>query len=466
MPDLTKLEDRIFAGYNRYRRNPLTRAPQPDSLTRDPKRTLRLLQQLGVDNIETPAVVVTGSKGKGSTAIFCATLLQSSGLRVGLLTSPELLSHRERIRLNGCAIPPDMYERLLHTTLPAVDRVEASLQDDQYLSPNGIFLAIALQYWRDETVDAIVLEAGRGGTYDDTVIVPHRVTVVTPIFAEHLDQLGPTLEQVARNKAGLISLGGMVVSADQIESVATIIGQVAQAQGAAVSALDEIRRAIVVEPIDTADISPGMPARITLQYADGAIQSFDPPVASPYLHDNFLLAWQAAQLLMPDIRFDSRLIARLRLIGRSQQVRARPEVWLDGAIDRVSATAFIDGLPPASLHGKIWLITALPTEKDVEGFFTTMRHFVARVTIVHAGSHLHYDDEALRDTLHRLMPSLTVSFAPTLEYALNGHAAVGASSAIDTDEAIWIVGTQSLVRDAARIFAVDTECLLADEPVE
>ncbi len=93
--------------------------------------------------------VVTGSKGKGSTTVITAKLLQHLGHTVGMITSPHLASWRERIRVNGRAIPEADLLRILDDLAPEIDAIEATLSDEQYFSPQGIFLAIALR-WFDE----------------------------------------------------------------------------------------------------------------------------------------------------------------------------------------------------------------------------------------------------------------------------------------------------------------------------
>src|SRR6185436_16770222 len=145
-----------------------------DEHTRDVSPTRRLL--MATDLMSTPReyAVVTGSKGKGSTTVITAKLLQHLGHKVGMITSPHLVSWRERIRVNGQAIPEPDLLRILSELAPHIDEIEAHLNERQYFSPQGIFLAVALRWFNEQDVKAAVLEVGRGGRFDDISVVPNK----------------------------------------------------------------------------------------------------------------------------------------------------------------------------------------------------------------------------------------------------------------------------------------------------
>jgi dihydrofolate synthase/folylpolyglutamate synthase len=150
-------------------------------------------------------VTVVGSKGKGTAATFASAALAAAGLRVGTLTSPGLRSNRERIRVDGRAVPRRDYEALVGEVAAVLARVSDLLPDDGYLSPSGLFTLCALRHFADRGCDAVVLEAGMGGAADEVSLVAAGVVVVTPILAEHLGVLGDTVAEVAGEKAGVIS---------------------------------------------------------------------------------------------------------------------------------------------------------------------------------------------------------------------------------------------------------------------
>jgi folylpolyglutamate synthase/dihydropteroate synthase len=108
-------------------------------------------------------VTVVGSKGKGTAATFASAALAAAGLRVGTLTSPGLRSNRERIRVDGLAVPPRDYDALVGEVAATLARVSDLLPDDGYLSPSGLFTLSALRHFADRGCEAVVLEAGMGG---------------------------------------------------------------------------------------------------------------------------------------------------------------------------------------------------------------------------------------------------------------------------------------------------------------
>ncbi len=165
-------------------------------------RMTSLLAALGQPQKACKYVHITGSNGKGSTAAMTASVLVKSGYQVGLFTSPHLEDFRERIRVNGAMIPPDVLGRL--TT--QVQDTAQSLDDPP--SQFELTAAVGFLYFREQNCDIVVLEAGMGGALDATnAIDAPEVAVFTNIGLEHTEFLGDTLEEIARTKAGIIKKG-------------------------------------------------------------------------------------------------------------------------------------------------------------------------------------------------------------------------------------------------------------------
>ncbi len=138
-----------------------------------------------------PAIHVTGTNGKGSVSHKIAKALQSSGLKVGLYTSPHLISFCERIQINGIPIPEET--------------VRLRLLRFFELGKNLFFFELAtllaFEYFRDQQVDVAIIEVGIGGLYDATNIVQPIVSIITSVACDHEDLLGSTLEQIASVKS-------------------------------------------------------------------------------------------------------------------------------------------------------------------------------------------------------------------------------------------------------------------------
>ncbi|MGM9713311.1 MAG: bifunctional folylpolyglutamate synthase/dihydrofolate synthase [Prevotella sp.] len=146
---------------------------------------------------------VAGTNGKGSCSHSLAAILQEAGLKVGLYTSPHLVTFRERIRVNGGMIP-DRY---------VLEWVERNKEFFEPLSPSFFELttSMAFEYFRDAGIDIAVVEVGLGGRLDCTNIITPILSVITNISFDHTQFLGDTLAKIAAEKAGIIKPGIPVV---------------------------------------------------------------------------------------------------------------------------------------------------------------------------------------------------------------------------------------------------------------
>jgi dihydrofolate synthase/folylpolyglutamate synthase len=141
---------------------------------------------------------IGGTNGKGSTAAMAAAMLQHSGKRVGLYTSPHLVEFRERIRVNGCMITEDQVAKL-------VARVRAILGHDLKPTFFEMTTAIAFLHFVESNVDVAVIEVGLGGRFDATNVVPQPLAcAITTIGLDHQEHLGQTEEAIAFEKGGII----------------------------------------------------------------------------------------------------------------------------------------------------------------------------------------------------------------------------------------------------------------------
>ena len=198
----------------------------------DLRRMRSLLARLGDPHLGRRTVHVAGSKGKGSVAAMAASVLQQAGLRTGLYTSPHLHRFVERIAIDGEAIAPEEFGRLLGQVWP---QIEAEDADGTYgaISTFEALTALAFVTFRERGVEAQVLEVGLGGRLDATNVLDTKdVCVITPVSLEHTAVLGDTVGQIAAEKAGIITPGATVIMAPQRESAADVIRAVCTERGA------------------------------------------------------------------------------------------------------------------------------------------------------------------------------------------------------------------------------------------
>lgn len=161
--------------------------------------TLRLMAHVGNPHERLRTVHVAGTNGKGSTSHLIAAVLQASGLKVGLFTSPHLVDLHERIRING---QPIAEERV-------VDFVERNREFMDKLQPSFFetMTAMAFACFVEQNVDIAVVEVGLGGRLDSTNVLTPILSVITNIGFDHMEFLGDTLPKIAREKAGIIKPG-------------------------------------------------------------------------------------------------------------------------------------------------------------------------------------------------------------------------------------------------------------------
>jgi folylpolyglutamate synthase/dihydropteroate synthase len=216
-------------------------------LTLDPMT--RLLDALGSPQRRFPAVVVTGSTGKGTTCLRLAEMLALAGRKVGLYTSPHLHLFRERsailesVGAHGRAplqmITQQEFVAMARPVLDAARALVLAPQDWRY-STFEYATAIALSWFAAQQIDIAVLEVGIGGRFDAVNAVENALAVFTPIEAEHVAMLGGSLESVAWHKAGIIQPGGAAITIPQTPAVWAVLEREAHEKGASLEVADDV----------------------------------------------------------------------------------------------------------------------------------------------------------------------------------------------------------------------------------
>ena len=177
---------------------------------KDLTNTIQLCEILGNPHLKFKSIHVAGTNGKGSTSHMLASVLQSSGYKTGLYTSPHLKEFTERIKINGNEISKEFVVDFVTRIKPSIESIKPSFFE--------ITVAMAFDYFARQGVEVAVIEVGLGGRLDSTNIITPIVSVITNISYDHKDILGDTLEKIASEKAGIIKPGiPVVVSERQVE---------------------------------------------------------------------------------------------------------------------------------------------------------------------------------------------------------------------------------------------------------
>ena len=342
-----------------------------DEYTRDITLTRNLLERAALLDAKREYVVVTGSRGKGSVTTITAKLLEALGHRVGTITSPHLVHWNERIRVNGRMIPTADFLRILRELQPIINSVTRELSASQYLSPQGIFLAIALRHFSETGVDVAVLEVGRGGRFDDVAVVPNRLAVFAPIMLEHTSLLGATLDRIAWHKAGIIRAGGDALTLPQERE-----------------ALDELKAEALEKSASFTSLSKAELAKHVADRPGGQMIHLHPygdlflPLLGRYQIANTTLAVRAVELFQRNLGGDSpespafidtvrRGLRNVKWLGRVQRLDDCPLIYVDGAITVTSADSFVASVRDR-LREPVVSIVGVPRDRDYAGVYRVM----------------------------------------------------------------------------------------------
>lgn len=181
-----------------------------------------MLKRLGNPQDDLEFVHVAGTNGKGSVLAYISTVLAQAGYRVGRYVSPPIYTYLERMEINGIAIGEEEFAR--HLT--AVAKVIASMTEEglPHPTPFEIETAVAFLYFKEEKCDIVALETGLGGLLDATnLITTTKLAIITSISMDHMDYLGHTLREIAKNKAGIIKPGCQVVTTCQKDEAMEVV---------------------------------------------------------------------------------------------------------------------------------------------------------------------------------------------------------------------------------------------------
>lgn len=186
-----------------------------------------MLELMGNPQNEYSCVHIAGTNGKGSTSVIISNVLVTAGYRVGRFTSPHLHSYRERITINNQTIDAESMQQGLNQ----IEELVTAMLAEGYDRPTEfeVLTALAFWYFKVQKVKIAVMEVGMGGLYDSTNVIIPLVSIITGVDVDHINFLGPTLKDIALNKAGIIKNGVPVVAGPMDETCLAVIRQKAAA---------------------------------------------------------------------------------------------------------------------------------------------------------------------------------------------------------------------------------------------
>jgi dihydrofolate synthase/folylpolyglutamate synthase len=310
------------------------------------ERIRSLLSRLGDPQEAYPVALVGGTNGKGSAARALAAILEEAGLKVGLYTSPHLVEFAERIAVQGRPIPQAKLWETAEEVRPLAERVGASFFEAA--------TAMALLHFAREGVEFAVLEVGLGGRLDATNAAEPVLSLVTNIGHDHLEVLGPTLKDVAREKAGILRRGVPALTAARGEGLAALKAE-AQARGTPLWVLGE---AFHVEGVEGGEGGLGFTLRLRAE-----ARRLRARLLGPHQAENLALAALAGRLLGASWEAVERGLLKAESPGRLQRLPwpGGGELLLDGAHNPEGAQALREAL---RFHGLLPAAFVLAFSRD------------------------------------------------------------------------------------------------------
>jgi dihydrofolate synthase/folylpolyglutamate synthase len=194
------------------------------------------MRRIGDPQDDFRSIHVTGTNGKGSVCVMASSILRREGLRVGLYTSPHLVDFRERIIVDGQQISEEDVVRIA-TELRGEMQAMASENTEKQLTFFEFTTGLAFRYFSKRKVDIVVAEVGLGGRLDATNILRPEVSAITRIGLEHANYLGNTLQDIAREKAGIVKDHTPVITGERNPEVLKVIRHACVKKGAGLRVL-------------------------------------------------------------------------------------------------------------------------------------------------------------------------------------------------------------------------------------
>lgn len=397
--------------------------------------TIALDEYFGHPHRQFRSVHVAGTNGKGSVSHMLAAVLQEAGYKAGLYTSPHLKDFRERIKINGKAAQEDY----------VVDFVDRHRGIFESLSPSffEMTVAMAFDYFAKEKIDIAIVETGMGGRLDSTNIITPILSVITNIGLDHLEFLGNTLPQIAREKAGIIKRRVPVVIGELHHETRNVFTGVAEDNNAPISFASEIYKcAFALQTVDGLQ-SFNIRGKGRLIY-----ENLESDLLGFYQQKNVITCLQAMDILnnsgidisMGNIYSGLRNAAeKTGLLGRWQIIGENPRIICDTAHNPEGISAVLGQIratPYENLHMVIGFVNDKDTSQIIKLLPADAKYYFTQASVPRA-----LDSEIL-------MEAAIAAGLQGCAFTRVPDALAAAKNAADKNDLIFVGGSTFVVADA------------------
>jgi len=392
-------------------------------------RVRELLSALGAPHTHYPSVHIAGTKGKGSTTAMIASILRASGYRTGMFTSPHLHSFRERIQIDGEPIPETDLQRW-------ATRLQPMLSERRQVTVFEAITALAMAYMAERQVDVGVFEVGLGGRLDATNVLTPQVSVITSVSMDHMQVLGDTLGQIAREKAGIIKPSVPVISAPQQPEALGVIQSIAQERGAPLTVVGHDWGWQPTRERGT----QGQWLTITPPQAEPAAwpEMFLPLLGQHQLENATVAAAAAWELRQRGLAITTETIraglAQVQWPGRMEVLGQGPWVVVDGAHNRYSMQQMAQALRSHFCWGRLHLIFGASLTHEPQSLLRELLPLADEITMTRADHPKAADPFWLQETALGMGRSVATAKTPlealasALDQAASGDLIVATGS--------------------------------------
>jgi dihydrofolate synthase / folylpolyglutamate synthase len=350
----------------------------------DMQKIRDLMDVLGSPQRAYPAIHITGTNGKTSTARMIDSLLRAHGLHTGRYTSPHLETVRERISLDGEPISEERLVDVYREVEPLADLIDARVSEP--LTYFDMTTAMAYAAFADAPVDVAVVEVGMGGEEDATNVIDAGVAVILPIGLDHTEFLGDTIEDIAWAKAGIIHKGATVITALQTEEAMRPLLERSAEMSATVA-----REGSEFGVVERLQAIGGQ--QLTLQGLGGVYDDIFLPLFGAHQAENAAVALAAVEAFLgagKDKQLEAELVregfANVDSPGRLERVRSAPAILLDGAHNPHGMAATVNALEEDFSFRHLVAVVAVLGDKDVSGLLDLLEPVAARIVVTQNSS--------------------------------------------------------------------------------